>query len=245
MPPAGVGDKGWTVAPEPPTELVEHLAAVARTVDTGSVDDTLQRIVLAAVEVVPACQYAGVTIKRARRITTPAASDAVALRLDDLQVETGEGPCIDAIAGDDVLRTDDLAAERRWPRFSAAAATETGIASVLALRLFARGRTLGALNLFSTRRAAFGDEDVAVAVLFAALASVALVAANSEEGLQVAIRNRDVIGRAKGILMERHKLTDEEAFRRLAEVSQRMNIRVVEIAERIAGAGDGGDAAPC
>jgi GAF domain-containing protein len=240
-----VGGEGWIVAPEPATELLEHLAAVARTVDTGSVDETLQRIVETAVEVVPACEHAGVTIKHARRITTPAASDAVALRLDDLQVETGEGPCIDAIAGDDVLRTDDLAAERRWPRFSAAAATETGIASALALRLFARGKTLGALNLFSTRRAAFGDEDVAIAVLFAALASVALVAAGSEEGLQVAIRNRDVIGRAKGILMERHELTDEEAFRRLAEVSQRMNIRVVEIAERIAGTGEGGDAAPC
>jgi GAF domain-containing protein len=233
------------VAPDPPAEVLERLAAVARALDTGSVHDTLQRIVETAVEVIPGCEHAGVTTTQARRVTTPAASDAVALRLDALQVEIGEGPCIDAITVDEVIRTDDLAADRRWPHFSADAARETGIASVLALRLFARGKTLGALNLFSTRPGAFTDEDMAIGVLFAAVASVALVAAGSEEGLQVAIRNRDVIGRAKGILMERHKITDDEAFRRLADVSQRMNIRVVQIAEQIADTGEEGGARSC
>jgi GAF domain-containing protein len=233
------------VPPDPPAELLERLAAIARALDTGSVDDTLQRIVEMAVEVVPGCEHAGVTITQGRRLTTPAASDAVALRLDALQVETGEGPGIDAIVLDEVFRTDDLATERRWPHFSADAARETGIASVLALRLFARTKTLGSLNLFSTRPAAFTDEDLAIALLFAALASVALVAAGTEEGLEVAIRNRDVIGRAKGILMERHKITDEEAFRRLAEVSQRMNIRVVHVAERVADTGEEGGGRSC
>lgn len=233
------------MAPDPPAELLERLATVARALDTGSVQDTLQRIVDAAVEVVPGCDHAGVTITRSRQLTTPAASDAVARRLAILQVESGEGPCLDAIVTDEVFRTDDLAAERRWPRFSALAAEETGIASVLALRLFARNRKLGSLNLFSARPAAFTDEDVAIAVLFAAIASVALNAANTEEGLEVAVRSRDVIGRAKGILMERHKITDEEAFRRLAEVSQRMNIRVAQIAERVAETGDDSSGPPC
>lgn len=232
------------MAPDPPNELLERLAATARALATGSVDETQRRIVAAAVEVVPGCEHAGVTIRRGRELTTPAASDAVAGRLAAQQVEVGEGPCLDAITGTEVVRVDDLATERRWPRFSTPAAEETGIASVLALRLFVRDRTLGSLNLFSTSPAAFTDEDVAVAVLFAAIASAALTAATTEEGLEVAIRSRDVIGRAKGILMERHKITDEEAFRRLAEVSQRMNIRVVEIAQRVADTGDaGGDRA--
>lgn len=232
------------MTPGPSGDLLARLAEVARAVDTGSVQQTLQETVDAAVGIVPGCQHAGITVARARTIVAPVATDEIALRFDAMQVELGEGPCIDAISDARVFRCDDLASEPRWPAFSATAASDLGISSVLALRLFARQRVLGALNLLSAERSAFTDDSQMIAALFAAIAAVALHAAEAEEGLQTAVRSRDVIGRAKGILMERHKITDDEAFQRLADVSQRTNVRLVTIAEHVAETGEEGGVSP-
>jgi GAF domain-containing protein len=218
-------------------ELTERLGEVARALDTGSVFETLQLIVDLAVETVPGCEHAGISLVHARVISTPATTDAVALRLDALQTEVGEGPCLNAIIDERTYRSDDLGAEDRWPAFSPRAVAETGVLSMLGIRLFARARTLGALNLLSTRRHAFDDESLAVAALFAALAAVALNAAQTEESLKLALSSRDVIGQAKGILMERHKISDETAFQRLVAGSQRLNVRLRSVAEDLVATG--------
>src|SRR5581483_4341425 len=128
--------------------------------------------------------------------------------------------------------------EHRWPKFSARGQQETGVTSMLAFRLFAREQTLGALNLFSKERAAFGEEAVHIGALFAALASTALGAAQREEDLAMALVSRDVIGQAKGILMERHHVTDDEAFEMLKRASQNLNVRVAALAERVSQTGE-------
>jgi GAF domain-containing protein len=179
-----------------------------------------------------------VSIVHGSKIATPAASDAVPLRVDAIQYEVGEGPCLNAIAESQAFKADDLAKETRWPKFSARAQHETGVTSMLAFRLFARGHTLGALNLYSKERAAFGEEADEIGVLFAALAGAALGAAQTEEGLKIALRSRDVIGQAKGILMERHRITDDQAFEMLSRGSQRLNIRLAAVAERVAQTGE-------
>lgn len=216
-----------------PDDLIERLARVTHLLDTGSVHDTLQLIVDLAVATVPGCEHAGISFVHDRKISTPAASDAVALRVDAVQFEVDQGPCMDAIVEDQVFKSDDLATETRWPLFSARAHAESGIRSMLGLRLFARGRTMGALNLMSARRAAFGDDALSTAALFAALAAVALNAAQTEETLQLALKSRDVIGQAMGILMERHRITDREAFQRLSVASQNLNIRLKDVAGQI------------
>lgn len=218
--------------------LVERLATVARALDTGSVHETLQLIVDLAVETVPGCEHAGISLVQGSKIGTPAASDSVALRLDAVQFEVGQGPCIDAIAVDQIFMSDDLATEVRWPLFAARASVETGVVSMLGLRLFARGRTLGALNLLSSRKAAFGEESLAVGALFAALAAVALNAAQTEAGLQLALRSRDIIGQAKGILMERHRIGEDEAFQRLAVASQHLNVGLKAVADDVVFTGE-------
>jgi GAF domain-containing protein len=225
-------------------DLAERLVRTAQLLDSSSVHETLQRIVDLAVATVPGCDHAGISMVHGRRIATPAASDSVALRLDATQMESGQGPCLDAIADDQIFRCDDLAAETRWPAFSARASAETGVVSMLAIRLFARGRILGALNLMSSRRAAFDDDALAVAALFASLAAVALSSAQAEEGLKLALRSRDVIGQAKGILMERHGITDQEAFDRLSWASQHLNVRLSEVAERVVFTGESPDEGP-
>ena len=213
--------------------LSQRLAGIARQLDTGSVHETLQLIVDLAVVTVPGCEHAGISFVHRRKISTPAASDAVALRVDAVQSEVGQGPCLDAIGDHQMFKSDDLATETRWPAFSTRAHTETGIRSMLGLRLFARGRTMGALNLMSTRPAAFSDDTLSTAALFAALAGVALNAAETEESLQLALKSRDVIGQAMGILMERHRITDKEAFARLSVASQDLNIRLKDVADQV------------
>ena len=99
-------------------------------------------------------------------------------------------------------------------------------------------KTLGALNLYSEKRAAFGAEADEIGVLFAALAGAALGAAQTEEGLNIAIGNRDVIGQGKGILMERHRITADEAFEMLRRASQRLNVRLANVAEQVALTGE-------
>jgi AmiR/NasT family two-component response regulator len=51
--------------------------------------------------------------------------------------------------------------------------------------------------------------------------------------LQLALKSRDVIGHAMGILMERHRISDKEAFQRLSAASQNLNIRLKEVADQI------------
>jgi len=124
----------------------------------------------------------------------------------------GEGPCLDAIREHDVFQTDNLADDARWPDFARRAAEETGVASVLAFRLFIEADRMGALNLFSRDTAAFDAEDRAVGSIFAAHAAVALSAANQQDQMERGMASRDVIGQAKGILMARQRIGADEAF---------------------------------
>jgi len=214
-------------------DLYEGLASIARSLDTGSVHETLQLIVDLALVAIPGCEHAGISVANGRKIDAPAASDAVALRLDAVQLEVDQGPCLDAISQEQIVRSDDLATDTRWPLFAARASAETGVTSVLGLRLFARGRTMGALNLLSSQPAAFGDDALSIGALFAALAAVALNAAQTEESLQLALKSRDVIGQAMGIMMERHRITDKQAFQRLSVASQNLNVRLKDVAQQV------------
>ena len=99
---------------------------------------------------------------------------------------------------------------------------------------------MGALNLYSTATDAFDDSDIALASVFAVHASVAMSAARREESLEQKAQSRDLIGRAKGILMARSGVTDDEAFEMLKKASQRMNVKLREIAHQIADNPSGG-----
>ena len=216
-------------------ELAETFADVARALlDADDVEATLKKITTLAVETIDGCDHAGVSLVQGRRISTPASSDAVPGQVDAIQYQTDQGPCLDAIREHETFKIDDLAKEDRWPKFSQRAAEETGVASMLSFRLFAEGDTLGSLNLYSKQRAAFDDEALAVGSVFATHAAVALAGAQHDEQMQKALRGRDVIGQAKGILMAQQHVTADEAFDILRRASQRMNIKLRELAERVA-----------
>jgi GAF domain-containing protein len=126
----------------------------------------------------------------------------------------------------------DLRHESRWPQFTAQA-LEAGVRSVLSLRLFDTGDRAGALTLLSTRPHAFDTESRQVGSLLARHAALALAAAHEVEQLQRAVATRDVIGQAKGMLMERHGLDADRAFAVLVRYSRDSNTRLRDVAEAV------------
>ena len=215
-------------------EVAEMFATVARTLGgQHDLQSTLDKIVRLAVENLDACEFAGISLVEKRKITSPASSNDIPRKVDEIQSEVGEGPCIDAIKEHEVFQTGELKKERRWPKFSERAHQETGVCSILSIRLFVEEDTMGALNLYSTAPDAFDDSDVALGTVFAVHSAVAMSAARREERLEHKAETRDVIGRAKGILMARSGASDDEAFAMLKSASQRMNVKLRDIAQQI------------
>ena len=215
-------------------ELSETFADIAQALlSEHSVEATLQRIAELAVKTIDGCDYAGMTLVKGKQLSTPASTADVPTDVDAIQIDTGEGPCLDAIRDHDVFQTDDLAEEARWPRFARRAVETTGVHSMLSFRLYVAEDTLGALNLYSKRTAAFDDDDRAVGSVFAAHASVALSTAQHEQQMADALVSRDTIGQAKGILMARQGVTADQAFDMLRRGSQRLNIKLRELAQRV------------
>jgi hypothetical protein len=162
--------------------------------------------------------------------------------VDQLQVDAGEGPCLDASTVGSTFYAADLIDEKRWQVF-APAAVAAGVRSVLACPL--SSRRPGALNLYATLPAAFGATDRAKGQLFATLAGLALNSAEERASddkksanLVEALRTRELIGQAQGILMERERITGEQAFNVLRRASQHMNIKLREVAETLVETGE-------
>jgi GAF domain-containing protein len=180
---------------------------------------------------------------------TPVHTDQVVEEIDTLQRESGQGPCLDAIAQSVMVYGDDLQSDDRWASFGPAAAGR-GIRSALALPLTANG-TIGAINLYARYPAAFGVVDRAKGVILASLASVALNAAHSLEdeerrieNLHSALSSREVIGQAQGILMERERIAADQAFDVLRRASQYLNVKLREVAQTLVDTGERPETGP-
>lgn len=171
--------------------------------------------------------------RRGHGVETIAATSALVAAVHAAQDEVGEGPLTEA-AWDQArfVQLDDLAADARWPRFGKAAA-RAGARSLLCLPLLVDGDTLHALTVLSSRPAAFDEEARELAVMFASYVAVALASARTEDSLRHAVRTRQLIGEAVGILASRHNISTSEAFGNLSTLSQERNIKVGELALRI------------
>ena len=226
-------EAGWN-------ELAEKLGELARSMqDETGLENTLNAIVHAAAETVPGAEAASISsmVRRGGEVRTVAATGELARAVDQAQYETGQGCCLDSLYESETLRLPDMRNEQRWPDF-AARAMSLGVYSMLAVQLYVAGDDLGALNLHSRRPDAFGDESEQVALMFAAHAAVAFAGAKAEEQMQRAVNSRDLIGQAKGILMERYKISSQEAFRLLVVASQSTNIKLFDVAEFLTKTGE-------
>jgi hypothetical protein len=215
-------------------QLAKQLSDVARRAQAE--DDRglmLDEVVKAAVALIPGVDEASISITVGRRdVRSEHPSGDLPAKVDAVQTETGEGPCIDAAYEHETVRVPDMAKEDRWPKF-AARASELGAASMLSIQLWVDGDDLGALNLFSRTAGSFTDESEHVGLLFASHAAVAFASADEVHHLNLAVARRDLIGQAKGILMERFKVTADQAFSVLVRVSQDRNEKIFDIAEEL------------
>ena len=166
-------------------------------------------------------------------MTSRSPSTELAARIDALQSEVGEGPCLDAVFRERLVRVPNMSSETRWPRFAARAAG-AGAASMLALQLWVEDDDLGALNLYSTQPDAFDEESEQIGLLFVSHAAVAMACAQKQDEMVAGVAPRDLIGQAKGILMERHKIDAVQAFALLVRSSQHRNRKLRDVAEELA-----------
>jgi hypothetical protein len=204
-------------------------------------DHTLRRITDAALHLVNGCETASVSVIGPVGITARAATDRIAQRADDIQFSLGEGPSLDAASTTRLVYSPDTSNDQRWPRFGARVASDLGICSILSCRLSVladRERILGALNLYGAVPGAFTEEDLGAALLLGVHAGAVVAASLDHAHLREALQSRDVIGQAKGILMERFKVTADDAFNRLRFASQRMNVKLRDLARELTETGE-------
>jgi GAF domain-containing protein len=204
--------------------------------ESPALEDALQRALDVAIEFVPGCEQAGLSLLRKDAIETPVSVGDLAAACDGLQQRFGEGPAISALVDSDSVRIDDITADDRWPKF-AAAASELGLRSLLSCRLATPRDRVGALNLYSTIPAAFDEIAEVIAAAYATHVGIALAALDRETNLRTALGSRELIGQGMGILMERHKITATQAFELIVQVSQRTNIKLRVIAEELVNTG--------
>lgn len=211
-------------------------------VGDATVEATLDALARTAVEALPGADLAGMSLWRDGQLGTWAYTDPESPAVDQVQYETGHGPCLDAMRYADVLLVDDTEEEEpRWPRFEEECARH-GIRSTVSLPLLVHDESIGGLNLYARTPKAFPVDEVHRARVFAA--SAAAVAYNSlryheavalGEGLTEAMVSRATIEQAKGILMAQSGIGPEDAFDLLVRASQRENRPLRAIAAELVG----------
>jgi GAF domain-containing protein len=225
-------------------ELTAELSTVARALfSAGDVRSTLQTVVNQATATIDGCDVASIFVADADRLSPPVSTESLAAEVDTLQRAAGQGPCLDATARGVPVYADDLTIDPRWPVFGPASAA-AGIRCVLAFPLLASDAE-GVLALSAAYPGAFGATDRAKGVIFATLADLALAGAQTHEeedrradNLNRALVTRELIGRAEGILMERERITSDQAFDILRRASQHLNVKLKEVAEDLVQTGE-------
>jgi len=203
---------------------------------TQGVEQFLHEMAVMAARRVGGALSCGMTMQPSGRPGTVACSDEVAARVDEVQYELDEGPCLHAMRDGRMVCIADTTEKARWPEFEAEAASH-GIRSCLALPLNADGKPVGALNLYARQASAFGTAEARRAENFAENASGALslamrLASHTAliEQLRSSLTSRTVIDQALGIIMAREQCNQARAFAILRSASQNSNVKLRDIA---------------
>ncbi len=189
------------------------------------VDGALRLVVRRARASVRGADGVSVSLLRHGELRTVAASDETIMEMDTEQYATGEGPCVDASLRGRRFHAESLDTETRWPSFTPRART-LGIKAILSTPLKVFEVPVGALNIYSRTASTFDVEAQETAEEFAHRASVILSDARAcvtdsqmAVRFQGVLRNRDIIAIAKGIVMERDRVSEDEAFTTLRTLS--------------------------
>jgi GAF domain-containing protein len=204
--------------------------------DPGS---ALLRIAEVAMHALPRATGVGINQVHGERWESVASTSGEAHDFDRAQYAAAQGPSFDALNDQKTVEVDDLATDPRWPDLRGPVA-HMGIRSILAQVLATGDGVVGTMNVYSTSPSAFDDQDRAAAVLLSTQAALLLARKDDRQKsearvaqLEDALHSRDVIGQAKGILMEREACSADEAFEMLRTASQHLNRKLREIAGEV------------
>ena len=228
--------------PDREQRVSDAFVALADTlVDDYDIIDLLDRLVAHSITLL-AADAAGILLADAHEQLRPVAASSEDARIMDLlQVQSDEGPCLEAYQGSTQIRIPDLAQEvDRWPRFVAAVADAGGFASVHAIPMRLRGVAIGALNLFHHQIGALPDADLALGQALADVATIGILQERAirhgevvNEQLQTALDSRVIIEQAKGVVAQHFTVGMDTAFDRLRRYARSNNLRLADTARRL------------
>jgi len=215
-----------------PERALAMASRVADSVSGKDLEDTLASLTRAAVETLPGVDQATITIRHDSGAPRSYALTADFLaELDEWQYDNAEGPCYDGVTNNAFTVCGDLRHDPRYPSYGPLAVA-AGIRSQAGLRLFESAHTIGGLNIYSRSLGALADVKF-LAELFAEHARSAVTYASQIDGLRDAMTNRQLIGQAVGITMERFGLADDHAFAFLTRLSNHRNVKLHVVAREI------------
>ncbi|MCW2636455.1 MAG: Response regulator with antiterminator output domain [Blastococcus sp.] len=204
-----------------------------------SMDTFLQRVCDLAVEVLPGDLESSISLVKGKAAWTSAYTGQLALDCDERQYASGDGPCLHAATTGELTEIADMQTESRWPNYVQRAA-ESGALSSLSVPLPIAEGVAGALNVYARTAHAFDEESRALAGRFGPCAAVAVANMHAYEDarkmaghLRAALESRAVIDQAKGILMERYKVTADQAFHLLTRSSMHSNQKLRVVADEL------------
>jgi GAF domain-containing protein len=198
------------------------------------VDEALEAIAASAAENVPGADYASITVRLGDgTLETVASTSAVASDADALQYQTKQGPCYAAVTDREIVVIDDVAVDRTFPDYGPRAA-RLGIGSQIGLQFAHPDNRRAGLNLYAVQPNAFDRDSLQIAEMFGSQAAVLLGYARSADTLGEAVHTRQDIGTAVGIVMERYQIDQDTAFEYLVRLSQQGNVKLRDIARRLA-----------
>ena len=226
-------------------ELYAGLHGVAGIVaGAQGVIDLLRDVAEFAAQAIPGADGASVALIDPRlgisSVQTWAATELLVHEIDTVQYdELNEGPCITCMQSQRPTVSGSLGGDSRWPHFGGRVA-RMRVHSALALPLIVGDQVIGSVNAYAKKRDAFAEHAVRLGSQFARPAAVSVynaqLFANAQEHtmrLQRALDSRAVIDQAIGIIRSRSGGSAEEAFERLAQISQTENIKLHAVAQRL------------
>lgn len=206
---------------------------IARSFELGrDLKAILSSVTYAAVQLIDGVDFADVLLITDGEFRSVTPTDPIMTELDAVQQKVGQGPCLEAVINDSVIRSHNLASDERWPLF-ASHAVQRGVHSVLSYQLYTHAQGAGALNLFGRAPTTFDLNAETVGAMLATQAAIAIIADQRSHQFESALASRDLIGQAKGIIMERYNLDAVAAFDMIRQLSQDQNVKAAHIAQKI------------
>jgi len=230
--------------PAKATAALERLGRVS--LRDESMDALLQTVADLAKTVIPGNPEASVTVLVKGEPSTVASTGQLAVDLDETQYERGHGPCLHAARTGELTEIPDTRTDTRWRDYMRRAREHGNLSSMsVPLAIDEDEQVSGALNLYAREADAFDEDDRDVARAFSCYAAVASgnmygyrSARDAAGNLQTALQSRAIIDQAKGVLMERYRLTPDQAFHMLAQASMNANKKVRDLADQLITTGE-------